>query len=191
LAAQSCLLRPESSRAADEQTFAEAVKTFRQATLAGDHAAFDALCAAQLSYGHSTGVIQTKEEFIDAAASGKLKWKTLEFANVRNTVAGPNAISRFTFNGEAEIDDKIMPVSIGALMVWQKQGDTWKLLHDKGSRLRRLGNSIARAEAARLPQWQPSAHSWTRRKDRYRHARSTLVTKSPFIPRALTETRSS
>ena len=82
--------------AADEQTPAEAVKTFRQAILAGDHAAFDALCAAQLSYGHSTGVIQTKEEFIDAAASGKLKWKTLEFANVRNTVAGPNAISRFT-----------------------------------------------------------------------------------------------
>jgi hypothetical protein len=185
------LLRPESSRAADEQTPAEAVKAFRQAMLARDHAAFDALCAAQLSYGHSTDAIQTREEFIDAAASGKLKWKTLEFANVRNTVAGPNAISRFTFNGEAEIDEKLTPVSIGALMVRQKQGDAWKLLHDKGSRLRRLGNSIARAEAARLPQWQPSAHSWTRRKDRYPHARSTLVTKSPFIPRALTETRSS
>jgi hypothetical protein len=97
------------ARAADEQTPAEAVEAFRQAMLARDHAAFDALCAAQLSYGHSTGAVQTKEEFIDAAASGKLKWKTLEFANVRNTVAGPNAISRFTFNGEAEIDEKIMP----------------------------------------------------------------------------------
>ena len=56
-------------------------------------------------------------------------------ANVRNTVAGPNAISRFTFNREAEIDDKLAPVSIGALMVRQKQGDAWKLLHDKGSRV--------------------------------------------------------
>src|ERR1700688_4986689 len=90
------------AQAADEQTPAEAVEAFRQAMLARDHAAFDGLCAAQLSYGHSTGAIQTKEEFIDAAASGKLKWKTLEFANVRNTVAGPNAISRFTLNGEAE-----------------------------------------------------------------------------------------
>jgi hypothetical protein len=97
------------ARAADEQTPAEAVEAFRQAMLARDHAAFDALGAAQLSYGHSSGAVQTKEEFIDAAASGKLKWKTLEFANVRNTVAGPNAISRFTFNGEAEIDEKIMP----------------------------------------------------------------------------------
>ena len=55
-------------------------------------------------------------------------------AHVRNTVAGPNAISRFTFNREAEIDDKLAPV-IGALMVRQKQGDAWKLLHDKGSRV--------------------------------------------------------
>jgi hypothetical protein len=122
------------------------------------------------------------------ASSNGRRWN---FANVRNTVAGPNAISRFTFNGEAEIDDKIMPVSIGALMVWQKQGDAWKLLARQGFKIEKTGNSIARAEAARLPQWQPSAHSWTRRKDRYRHARSTLVTKSPFIPRALTETRSS
>ena len=72
-----------------------------KAMMAGDHAAFDALCAAQLSYGHSTGKIQTKEEFIADATSGKAKWKALEFANVRNTVAGPNAISRFTLNGEA------------------------------------------------------------------------------------------
>lgn len=47
--------------AADEQTPAEAVEAFRQAMLAGDHAAFDALCAAQLSYGRSTRAIQTKE----------------------------------------------------------------------------------------------------------------------------------
>lgn len=125
--------------AADEQTPRDAVEAFRKAMMVSDHAAFDALCAAQLSYGHSTGAVQTKEEFIDAAASGKLKWKTLEFANVRNTVAGPNAISRFTFNGEAEIDEKIMPVSIGALMVWQKQGDSWKLLARQGFKIEKTG----------------------------------------------------
>jgi branched-chain amino acid transport system substrate-binding protein len=31
----------------------------------------DALCAAQMSYGHSGGKIQTKEEFIADATSGK------------------------------------------------------------------------------------------------------------------------
>ena len=54
--------------------------------MASDGAAFDALCAAQMSYGHSGGKIQTKEEFIADATSGKAKWKALEFANARNTV---------------------------------------------------------------------------------------------------------
>ena len=64
----------------DERTPTEAVEAFRKAMIASDHAAFDALCAAQLSYGHSTGKIQTKEEFIADATSGKAKWKALEFA---------------------------------------------------------------------------------------------------------------
>jgi hypothetical protein len=118
--------------AAGEETPGDAVEAFRQAMVARDHSAFDALCAAQLSYGHSGGKIQTKEEFILAATSDTSKWKTLEFANVRNTVAGPNAISRFTLNGEVESEGKAEPVSIGVLMVWQKQGDAWKLLARQG-----------------------------------------------------------
>src|ERR1700756_4352195 len=120
------------AQAADEQTPAETAEAFRKAMIAGDHAAFDALCAAQLSYGHSTGKIQTKEEFIADATSGKAKWKVLEFANVRNTVAGPNAISRFTLNGELESDGKVTPIGIGVLMVWQQQGNAWKLLARQG-----------------------------------------------------------
>jgi len=51
---------------------------------------------------------------------------------VRNTLAGPNAISRFTLNGELESDGKVIPIGIGVLMVWQKQGDAWKLLARQG-----------------------------------------------------------
>ena len=120
------------AQAADEPMPAETVEAFRKAMIASDHAAFDALCAAQLSYGHSTGKIQTKEEFIADATSGKAKWKVLEFANMRNTIAGPNAISRFTLNGELENDGKVTPIGIGVLMVWQKQGNAWKLLARQG-----------------------------------------------------------
>jgi ketosteroid isomerase-like protein len=118
--------------AAGEETPGDAVEAFRKAMIAKDHSAFDSLCAAQLSYGHSSGKIQTKEEFILAATSENSKWKTLEFANVRNTVAGANAISRFTLNGEVENEGKAEPVSIGVLMVWQKQGDAWRLLARQG-----------------------------------------------------------
>ena len=114
--------------AAGEETPAEAVEAFRKAMMANDDAAFNTLCASQMSYGHSNGKIQTKAEFIADATGGKSKWKTLELANVRNTVVGMNAISRFTLTGENESDGKVTPVNIGVLMVWQKQEDAWKLL---------------------------------------------------------------
>ena len=85
-----------------------------------------------MSYGHANGTIQTKDEFITAATIGNLKWKTLEYANARSTVVGPNAISRFTLNGDADIDGKARSASIGVLMVWQKRGDAWKLLARQG-----------------------------------------------------------
>ncbi len=118
--------------AADEQTPTDAVEAFRKAMMVGDHAAFDALCAAQLSYGHSTGKIQTKEEFILDATSETAKWKALDFVNVRNTTAGPNAISRLTLTGELETDGKVAHIAIGVLMVWQKQESAWKLLARQG-----------------------------------------------------------
>ena len=118
--------------AADEQTPTDSVEAFRKAMIVGDHAAFDTLCAAQLSYGHSTGKIQTKEEFILDATGGAAKWKALDFVNVRTTTAGPNAISRFTLTGELETDGKVTNIAIGVLMVWQKQENTWKLLARQG-----------------------------------------------------------
>ncbi len=114
--------------AADEETPAEAVEAFRKAMMTNDQAEFNTLCAAQMSYGHSAGKIQTKEEFIADATSGKSTWKKLEFANPRNTVAGVNAISRFTLTGEMESDGKVTSVNLGVLMVWQKQESAWKLL---------------------------------------------------------------
>ena len=51
---------------------------------------------------------------------------------MRNTIAGPNAISRFTLTGELESEGKVTHIAIGVLMVWQKQGNAWKLLARQG-----------------------------------------------------------
>jgi hypothetical protein len=112
----------------DDAAVATTVEAFRKAMLTNDRAQLEALCAPQLSYGHSAGKIETKEEFVTAATSGKSRWKSLAFANVKNSIAGNNAISRFMLTGETESDEKVTPVNIGVLMVWQKQENAWKLL---------------------------------------------------------------
>jgi hypothetical protein len=60
-----------AAQPAEEDAVASAVEAFRKAMQANDRAGLDALCSAQLSYGHSDGKVQTKEVFLDDATSGK------------------------------------------------------------------------------------------------------------------------
>jgi hypothetical protein len=124
--------RHAAAQASDESTVANAVEAFRQAMQANDRARLESLCAPQLSYGHSDGHVQTRDVFVADASSGKSRWKTLEFSGVRNSVAASAAISRFTLIGDLETEDKVAPVKIDVLMVWQKQDGAWKLLARQG-----------------------------------------------------------
>jgi hypothetical protein len=121
-----------AAQPAEEEAVASAVEAFRKAMQANDRAGLDALCSAQLSYGHSDGKVQTKEVFLDDATSGKARWKTLEFSGVKNSVAGDDAISRFILSGDLETADKVTAVRISVLMVWHKQGSAWTLLARQG-----------------------------------------------------------
>lgn len=47
--------------------------------LAKDKTQFNALCADELTYGHSSGKVESKAEFILGAISPKWHWNTLEF----------------------------------------------------------------------------------------------------------------
>jgi Domain of unknown function (DUF4440) len=112
----------------DDETVGPAVETYRKAILTRDKAALDALTLPLLSYGHSSGKIQNKEEFIAGAIDPKTTTKSLEFTNMWNEVAGENAISRFIWNSESEADGKTTQTKIGVMIVWQKQNGAWKLL---------------------------------------------------------------
>jgi hypothetical protein len=64
---------PALAASADEEAVAKSVEAFRLAQTAADAKAFDALCAAELSYSHSDGRVEDKATFI-ANASGSTGW---------------------------------------------------------------------------------------------------------------------
>src|SRR5216117_927578 len=64
---------PAVAASADEDAVAKSVEAFRAAQVAADAKAFDALCAAELSYSHSDGRVENKAEFIANATNGKSK----------------------------------------------------------------------------------------------------------------------
>src|ERR1700736_393922 len=65
--------------AAEDEAVAEKVEAFRAAQFVADAKALDALCAAELSYSHSSGVVEDKATFIANATNGKPKFLSLRY----------------------------------------------------------------------------------------------------------------
>jgi len=113
---------------ADEAAVAQAVEALRKAILTQEKPQLEALCAEQLSYGHSDGRVQNKAEFIEGVMTRKALVKSLTLSDHTITIVGTDAIARHTWTSESETDGKLTSTKIGVLQVWQKQGGTWKLL---------------------------------------------------------------
>jgi ketosteroid isomerase-like protein len=131
------LLQSASSAAesADEAAVDKAIEALRKALLEKDKARLELLSADQLSYGHSSGKVQTKAEFVDGVMTSKALTKSIAFPELSITVVGDAAIARHLFEAEMETDGKPTSVKIGALQVWQKQTGNWKLLARQGFKL--------------------------------------------------------
>jgi uncharacterized protein DUF4440 len=108
---------------------ADAVIELTKAMLAADKAKLEALVADQLSYGHSSGLVQDKSAFVDTIVSKKTVYKSIELSKQTIVIAGNDAIVRHSWMGESGPGDGTWTVSkIGILQVWQKQSSGWRLL---------------------------------------------------------------
>lgn len=123
------------AQGADEAAVTQNIEALRQGILQQDKAKLDQVCASQISYGHSDGRSETKEQFINGVMTRKQTQKSLAFPELKVVVVGNNAIARHIYLGESELDGKQSTTRIGALQVWQKQESGWKLLARQGFRL--------------------------------------------------------
>jgi Domain of unknown function (DUF4440) len=126
--AQSADKAPDT--AGDTAAVTTAVDNLTKAMLAADKAKLEALTADELSYGHSSGVVQTKSAFVDVIANKQTVYKSIELSSPSVALAGNNAIVRHNWLGESGPSDgsKWAVSKLGVLQVWQKKGSDWKLL---------------------------------------------------------------
>ena len=122
---------------ADEDAVARNLEAFRAAQASANAEILASLCAAELSYSHSSGVVEDKATFVANATNGKSKWLSLVYENPSIRVVGPAAIVRFHWLGEAESvpEGKKSSTNLHILMNWQKQGADWKLLSRASTKL--------------------------------------------------------
>ena len=121
--------------AADEKAVKDKVEALRVALLKGDKAQLEALTDEHLSYSHSDGRVEDKAKFINGVVTRKAVVKSIDWPEMTIQIVGPNAVVRHLYVSESELDGKPQNVRIGALQVWQKQGNEWKLLARAGIKL--------------------------------------------------------
>ena len=132
---QACGALDEASGRLAELLMDKAVEALRKALLEKNKAGLEQLTADQLSYGHSSGRVESKAQFVDGVMTSKAITKSIAFPELTVAVVGDTAIARHLYESESETDGKTNNVKIGALQIWQKQNGNWKLLARQGFKL--------------------------------------------------------
>jgi len=112
----------------DEQAIAARVEILRVAMIAADKEVLDELTAPSLNYVHSTGRLETKQEFIENLLSGKSDFVTMDLTDHAITLNGDVAIVRHKLTAQTNDGGKPGSANIGVMQVWQKQNGVWKLI---------------------------------------------------------------
>ena len=112
----------------DEQAVAAAVENLKKAIVDADKAALEAITVEELSYGHSSGKLEDKTQFVEALTSGKSDFKNMDLTEQTITVSGNTALVRHDLKASVVDNGNPADIHLGVLLVWQKQKGQWKLL---------------------------------------------------------------
>jgi ketosteroid isomerase-like protein len=112
----------------DDPTLTNAVEAFRKALIDPTQADLDKLTMNELTYGHSSGMIQDKAAFEQALLSGASDFVSIDLSQQTMHVVGNTAWVRHIFSAVTNDGGKPGEAHLSVLMVWMKQKGQWKLL---------------------------------------------------------------
>jgi hypothetical protein len=117
-----------SAQSKPEDAVLSRVEALRLAMVDADGKRLDELTSDKLSYGHSNLRIEDKKSFMDKLVSGDNDFITMELTEKQVTLSGRTAIVRCRLEGQTMDGGKPGQARLHVLMVWQREGRTWKLL---------------------------------------------------------------
>ena len=106
----------------------KAVEEMRQLMINPEKEGLDQMTDEQLSYGHSSGVIDNKSDFIEKLLSGRSDFVSIELKDQTIQVSGKVAIVRHALVAKTNDSGNPGEVQLKVLLVWKKKGKGWKLL---------------------------------------------------------------
>lgn len=86
------------------------------------------LISSKISYGHSNGWLQTKQDIIADFVSGKIEYKKIETAEENYTLSKKVVAIRSVTKVEGKINGSVFNMTLQVLQVWKKVKRNWVLI---------------------------------------------------------------
>jgi len=112
----------------EEAAVAAAVEKLRQAMVDGNKDALESITSDKLSYGHSSGLVENKTEFVDKLVSGRSDFVTIALKDQVISVSGSTAIVRHKLDATTADNGKPGEAHLSILLIFQNDHKQWKLL---------------------------------------------------------------
>ncbi len=111
-----------------ETAVAAVVEKLRLAMISGNEAELKAVSSEKLSYGHSGGLVENQQQFLEKFKSGASDFVTIELKNQTISISGNVAVVRHELHATTNDNNKPGEVHLRIMLVFQKQEKEWKLL---------------------------------------------------------------
>lgn len=117
------------SQSSEEQQVAVAVEALKKAIVDADRAQLDAIAADDLVYGHSSGRVQNKAEFIEEIVTkNPIDYLSVTLTDQTIKVSDNVATVRHIYSSEIINNGTPGSLKIGNMLIFQKQNGKWKML---------------------------------------------------------------
>lgn len=117
-----------SAQSKKENQVKEAVAQLTKALISGDSTELSVITSDKLSYGHSGGTVENKQEFIAKLVSGKSDFITIDIVEQTVTLSGKTALVRHLLNATNNDNGKPGIIKLKVLLVFQLERGQWKVL---------------------------------------------------------------
>lgn len=133
---QGCNTKPEKNEAMKmdkivldaQQEVLAAYEKRRTATLNGDANTVASMMTDDLTFTHSSALVETKEQFIEALKSRKSQFKSFTDEDRKIRVNGSTGVVSGICHIVAEASGTKFDLRVRFTELWVKEGDTWRMM---------------------------------------------------------------
>jgi hypothetical protein len=120
---------------ADTIELRNSVAALDKALLAKDSVVLMRLLHPQVTYGHSNGWVETRQDVIRDLRTGYLVYEKFESSNIRITTGDDWASVRMNALAKGEVNKKAFEMQLYVLQVWKKMKNGWQLISRQSAKL--------------------------------------------------------